>query len=45
MSWDPVWEHIFTERASWGYYPPEELVRYEALLQTLVERRGRRPPA
>lgn len=30
MSWDPVWETIFSGRASWGYYPPEELVRFIA---------------
>lgn len=30
MSWDPVWEAIFRQRATWGYYPPEELVRFIA---------------
>ncbi len=30
MSWDPVWERIFRERTGWGYYPPEELVRFVA---------------
>jgi ubiquinone/menaquinone biosynthesis C-methylase UbiE len=30
MSWDPVWEKIFSERSSWGKYPPEELVRFIA---------------
>lgn len=31
MGWDPVWEKIFTERAEWGKYPPEELVRFIAV--------------
>ena len=31
MSWDPVWEKIFSERDSWGYYPPEELIRFMAM--------------
>jgi SAM-dependent methyltransferase len=30
MSWDPVWEEIFRARASWGMYPPEELIRFVA---------------
>jgi SAM-dependent methyltransferase len=30
MTWDPVWEKIFKERAKWGKYPPEELVRFIA---------------
>lgn len=30
MTWDPVWEKIFRERATWGYYPPEELIRFIA---------------
>ena len=30
MSWDPVWERIFRERADWGKYPPEELIRFVA---------------
>jgi SAM-dependent methyltransferase len=29
MSWDPVWESVFTSR-EWGRYPPEELVRFVA---------------
>lgn len=29
MSWDPVWEKIFSEK-EWGKYPPEELVRFIA---------------
>lgn len=29
MSWDPVWEKIFSER-DWGRYPPEELIRFVA---------------
>jgi SAM-dependent methyltransferase len=30
MAWDPVWERIFRERARWGRYPAEELVRFMA---------------
>jgi SAM-dependent methyltransferase len=30
QTWHPVWEHIFSERSSWGKYPPEELVRFIA---------------
>ena len=30
MTWDPVWERIFRSREQWGYYPPEELVRFMA---------------
>lgn len=30
MSWDPVWENIFKNRADWGKYPPEELIRFIA---------------
>lgn len=30
MSWDPVWESIFRQRASWGRYPCEELIRFMA---------------
>lgn len=30
MSWDPLWEKIFSERSEWGRYPPEELVRFLA---------------
>lgn len=30
MSWDPIWEQIFRGRDSWGYYPPEELIRFVA---------------
>jgi len=29
MSWDPVWEQIFSSRP-WGRYPPEEVVRFVA---------------
>ena len=29
MSWDPIWEQIFSQR-SWGRYPPEELIRFVA---------------
>ena len=29
VSWDPVWEEIFSSR-SWGEYPPEDLVRFVA---------------
>jgi SAM-dependent methyltransferase len=30
MTWDPVWERIFRSREQWGYYPPEELIRFMA---------------
>jgi Methylase involved in ubiquinone/menaquinone biosynthesis len=30
MSWDPVWEDIFRQRASWGKYPGEEFIRFIA---------------
>lgn len=29
MSWDPVWEAVFSTRP-WGKYPPEELIRFAA---------------
>lgn len=29
MSWDPVWEQIFTSQ-SWGRYPGEDLIRFVA---------------
>jgi len=29
MSWDPVWEEIFSSR-SWGKYPAEDLIRFIA---------------
>ena len=29
MSWDPIWEGIFSQR-DWGRYPPEELIRFVA---------------
>lgn len=29
MSWDPVWERVFSER-EWGRYPQEEVVRFVA---------------
>ena len=28
MVWDPIWDKMFKERATWGKYPPEELVRF-----------------
>jgi ubiquinone/menaquinone biosynthesis C-methylase UbiE len=30
MTWDSVWEKIFSDREEWGKYPPEELVRFIA---------------
>lgn len=30
MSWDKVWEEIFTSRSSWGSYPSETLIRFMA---------------
>jgi SAM-dependent methyltransferase len=29
MSWDPIWEEIFSQQ-DWGHYPPEELIRFTA---------------
>jgi len=29
MSWDPVWEEVFTQQA-WGMYPGEDLIRFIA---------------
>jgi SAM-dependent methyltransferase len=29
MSWDPVWERVFSTQ-KWGKYPPEELIRFVA---------------
>jgi SAM-dependent methyltransferase len=29
MTWDPIWEKIFSGR-SWGKYPPEDLIRFVA---------------
>jgi len=29
MSWDPVWEQVFTGQ-EWGKYPPEDLIRFIA---------------
>jgi ubiquinone/menaquinone biosynthesis C-methylase UbiE len=30
QTWHPVWESIFSQRSSWGKYPPEELIRFVA---------------
>jgi SAM-dependent methyltransferase len=29
MSWDPVWEYVFSNQ-EWGKYPPEDLIRFIA---------------
>jgi SAM-dependent methyltransferase len=40
MSWDPVWERIFRDRA-WGRYPPEDAVRFVARAFYAVPDRAR----
>jgi SAM-dependent methyltransferase len=40
VTWDPVWEKIFRERAEWGKYPPEELIRFVARYYYSVAKRS-----
>ncbi|MCG7552485.1 class I SAM-dependent methyltransferase [Pseudoalteromonas piscicida] len=39
MSWDPIWEKIYSER-SWGKYPDTDVVRFVARNFYNVENRG-----